>query len=297
MIFSTFIESLSEGSTKNKLVDDMQLARDEFKNHVKPVYETFIDQFSNYQFKSPQLIAIAERFNEEFKIKSRDNFIVNTYNSSLKHIEERVDLTFKLLEDNFTADILRDSLSIRQINVLQYSEVISFVVRYSRRLLNYVVTLETHDVSGTESKNAMKPAELNWIQSNIENYIIALNILTIDKIKATTVFEAIPDVILNRKNADQTVRLTGDKGDPFQFKFIPVALNPFYHVGMRIAEYQAARYHEAKNEQQVIAAKILYLRGKLNGEEDAKRESVIERYEELLSRATYKIHKLEQDAD
>lgn len=298
MKFSTFIDSLLADSTKSKIVNDLQAAKDEFTNHVVPCYKTFNDQFGEYQFNSPQLKQVQEMFDKDVDVKSRKNFVTASYSDALANMEERIDWISNLLEDNFAADIIKTSLTMVQINVMQLSELVSFTVRFSRRLLNYVVTLETNDVSNTEPKNAMKPAEINWIQQHLPYYFRALNILAMPKRQADKVFEAIPDVLLQGEGAkaDDTERLVGPAADPFKLKFIPVMLNPFYHFGMRIAEYQAARYHEAKHEEQVIAAKILYLRTKLDGEQDAKRESIIERYEDLLSRATYKIHKIEQEA-
>lgn len=297
MIFSDFVDSLSTSSTKSKIVNDLIAARDEFNNHVEPCYKTFQSQFGNYEFKAPQLRAINERFLEDFSVKSRDNFIITSYKKALTYTSDKIDMVMAMLEDNLTADIMRDALTLKQVNLLQLSEIISFVVRFSRRMLNYVVSVETSYVGGgSEMSSSMKPAEVNWIQKNIPYYIQALNILSTDRGKATEILDRVPDVLLQRGKVDDSVRLAGPTGDPFQLKFIPVVLNPFYHVGMRIAEYQAARYHEAKHEQQVIAAKILYLRSKLDGREDAKRESIIERYEDLLSRMTYKLHQLEEDA-
>lgn len=298
MIFSDFIESMTSSSTKTKIINDLTAARDEFNAHVEPCYKSFQSQFGGYTFKADELRAINELFLEDFNVKSRDNFIVNSYDKALAFTVDKIEMVMRMLEDNLAADIMRDAMTLKQVNLIQLSEVISFVVRFSRRLLNYVITVETK-YAGTDtgsSSTGMKPAEVNWIQQNIPYYIQALNIISGDTGKVKESMDKIPDVLLQRGKVDATVRLVGAEGDPLKLKFIPVVLNPFYHVGMRIAEYQAARYHEAKHEQQVISAKILYLRAKLDGREDAKRESIIERYEDLLSRMTYKLHKLEEDA-
>lgn len=296
MKISNFVESIMQDTSTSKIVNDLQASKDEFTTHVVPVYESFIDQFGNYTFNSPQLQEIQKRYDNVVKDKSRYNFVRASYESSLSRLEERIEWISNLLEDNMSADIIKTSLTLTQVNIMQLSELVTFAVRFSRRLLNYVVTLETQDVSNTEPKNAMKPAEINWIQQHIPYYFKALNILAMPKRQADKLFEAIPDVLLqDPSKVDDTERLVGPSADPFELKFIPVVLNPFYHIGMKIAEYQAARYHEAKHEEQVIAAKIMYLRTKLDGEEDAKRESIIERYEDLLSRASYKIHKIEQE--
>lgn len=297
MIFSDYVGSMVPSSTKTKIIADLESARDEFKNQVEPSYKTFQAQFGGYEFKADALRLVDGLFTEEFKHKSRDNFITNSFDKALVNIPAKIDSVIRMLEDNLTADILRDALTLRQANLLQLSEVLSFTVRFSRRLLNYVISVET-DNAGTSGKPSlsMKPAEVNWIQRNIPHYIVALNMIATGEAKFKEVMEKIPDVLLRQGEVDSTVRLVGPAADPLNFNFIPVVLNPFYHIGMRIAEYQAARYHEAKHEQQVIAAKILYLRSKLDGREDAKRESIIERYEDLLGRMTYKLHKLEEDA-
>lgn len=295
MNFKDFLTSSLPAMTKTTVDNDLQMSLDEYLNHVEPVYHSFKDEFKNYKLKSDNGRAFEQVFKNAFKGNYHTNFLIASYEKALINIPGKVDMVQRALEDNAQTDILRASMTAKQINIVQLAEVISFVVRFSRRLLNFMVTCETNAHLDKDELAGFRAAEVQYINDNFSPYVMGLNFLAVPQSDATGLLEAVPNVLIDRAGAQAAQKVAGMSADPFNMGFIPVKLNIIYHIGMRVAEYQAARYHEAKYEQQALSAKILFLRKKLDGKEDPKLEQVIDNYETLLQKKTYEIAKMEED--
>lgn len=295
MNFKDFLSSSLPTLSKSTVDNDLQMSLDEFLNHVEPVYHSFGVEFKNYKLKSENGRAFEQVFSNAFKGNYHTNFLIASFEKALINIPGKVDMVQRALEENTQSDILRASITARQINIVQLAEVISFVTRFSRRLLNFIVTCETNALLDKDELIDTRAAEVQYINDNFSPYIMGLNFLAVPQSDAIEMLEAVPDVLIDKAGAQTAQKVAGMSADPFNLGFIPVKMNFIYHIGMRIAEYQAARYHEAKYEQQALAAKILFLRKKLDGKEDAKLEQVIDNYETLLSKKTYEIAKMEEN--
>jgi ABC-type phosphate transport system auxiliary subunit len=73
-----------------------------------------------------------------------------------------------------------------------------------------------------------------------------------------------------------------------------VWLNPVYHVGMLVAEWQAARYKAAQEELRTLQLRKLNLEKKLEGKSDAKIEQQISYMQKRVDDLEYKIVKMEK---
>lgn len=295
MNFKDFLSSALPSFTKSSVDNDLQMSLDEYLNHVEPVYDSFKHEFKNYKLKSENGRAFETRFGNSFKGNYNTNFLIAAYTQALINIPGKVDMVQRALESGSQVDMIRTSMTAKQINIIQLAEVISFVVRYSRRLLFFIVTCETNAHMDKEETQDIREAEQQYVNDHFASYIMGLNFLAVPQSDAEGLLDAVPNVLIDKSGAAAAQKVAGMAADPFNMGFIPIKLNPVYHIGMRVAEYQAARYHEAKYEQQALSAKILFLRKKLDGKEDPKLEQVIDNYETLLSKKTYEIAKMEQD--
>lgn len=296
MIISNFLESLLPTVSKDTVRDDLNLSVEEFNQHVDPVYKQFEKNFQNYQFKNPTLNAFEKKLkNSDVQINYSGNWLVAIYKEAIKHTPEKIKLVQYMMDDNSkTADFVREAMKVREVNAVQLAEVLSFMVRYSRRLLNYAVTIETNYLKQEDENGRVLIAEVEWINKHYSPFLVGLAFLATKKAKATELIDKVPDILVNKANAQEVMAVASHTADPFRMGFIPLVLNPIYHVRMRIAEWQAARYHEAKFEQQALATKLMYLQKKAEGKDDAKLERTIEEYERLLAKKTYELHAMEE---
>lgn len=293
MNFKEFFKSILPGLSPSTVEGDLDAALQEYYEHVEPVYDRFKNEFNELKLSSDYGTRFDKIYRNKFDRVKGVNFLTDLYTTGLKNIPASVTLVQKSLEQNFTAEIAKASMSARQINAVQLSELISFAVRYSRRLLNLIVTAETRALLGKPEEGNLKKAEIKWVVNYYSAFLNAIAFLRIPHVKAEAMLESVPDFLVQENQIDEVDTLAGVQSDPFNMGFIPLALNPIYHFGLRVAEYQAARYHEAIAEQQAIEAKIVYLRKRLDGEADAGLQEVIERYDELLSKKSYDIAKME----
>lgn len=290
-----FIKSLTPSFTRSKTLEDLAFAREEFENHVKPAYELFKKNFRGYKFQSSTVNAYRQKFDNTVQLKYTDNFIIAMWDKCLWSIEEKLVLAEEWLDiDGNGIDVVASSITARDITATQMAEILSFTTRFARRFLNIMVQFETNHLKGEQENHGLIKGDVEHLNKGYSAFLVALSFLVKDKREMVREFEEIPDVLVNAANVKEVAVVAGDKLDPFRFGFIPVKLNPIYHVGMRIAEYQAARYHEAQAEHQSLETKIMYLKKRAEGKEDARLESIIEKYDAALAKKTYEIVKMEE---
>lgn len=296
MNLSSFISSMLPNFTRSRIEDDLDTIFAEYNDHVKPCFEQFRKEFKNFKFTDSEIQSQVQVFDDNTKFKYDGNHVVAMYDSALMNIPSKIDLCRLIIEDKFTSDVLASAINALQINVIQLVEVLAFVTRFARRYLNFVITKELSGLGWKDEGegSSITEAEQDYIKKNFLYFVHGLKILHADRADIKEAFEEIPDILVNKDNVKNVTTVSGEKTDPLQLGFIPVFLNPIYHIGIRIAEYQAARYKEAQHDQQVITSKILYLRKKLDGKQDAHLEKVIENYEELARKQSYKIAKMEE---
>lgn len=294
MEIGKFLASMLPTISKDKVKEDLSLCLEEFQNHVEPVYKQFYKSFENYKFQNKTLIVFEQKFQNTIEENYSGNFIGCMWKIGIKYIPEKIGFVQMLLEKGTINDFMRDSLSARDINALQLSEILSFMVRYSRRFLNYAITVETNYHNQVDENKTMLIAEVEWINKYYSAFLAGLNFLKTKKGKVTELWDKVPDVLINQANAQEVKAVSGDAVDPYRVGFIPLMLNPIYHIGMKVAEWQAARYHEARFEQQALATKIIYLQKRAQNQNDAKLEKTIEEYDRLLAKKTYELHAMEE---
>lgn len=85
------------------------------------------------------------------------------------------------------------------------------------------------------------------------------------------------------------------KVDPFQMDLIPIWLNPIYHIGMFVSEWQADRYKAAKEEVRLLQLRKLNLEKTIEKKPDAKIQHEIEYLSNRVQGMNFKIEKMEKD--
>lgn len=293
---AAYLKSLLPTFSKDKVAQDLVITREEFENHVKPNYVSFKERFKNTPLQSEQMIEFQQRYVNVVKAKPGTNWVVSMWDECLSRIPNRIDLLERTMSDNMTGQLTTSAMTARELNLTQAAEILSFMTRYARRFLTLVVESEIKhlNVSRSGVGDNLKQAEKQWILNNFTPFLHGLNFLYIKKESVQQMYDDIPDVLVNTQNINEVTAISGDKVDPFGFGIIPVKLNPVYHIGMRIAEYQAARYHEAQAEHNSLATKIMYLKRRADGKNDARLEAMIERYDALLAKKAYELAKMEE---
>lgn len=271
MKIENYFKSLRTIFSKSDVIDDCQATRDELTNTSIPAYVSANTLMKGWKFKSEKMRDRIPVFNKLVKNGGPGNIITVIMNG-LPTALENLNIAEDLVKRTYNTNVGAAGMTYLKAQVLQYTEAVAFVSRYSRRFLNYIYSCELAEDGGDGMRlqDAMVPAELKYIEDFFLSFCTAFNTVCDTPANLRKHLDNIPDITINKDNLTTVGATVGDtKLDPFGFNLIPISMNPIYHVGMYIAEYQAARYKAAKEELQLLQLKRLQLEKQLAGKEDA----------------------------
>lgn len=296
MKFNQFIKSLLPSFGKDQVLEDCRLTITELKEITIPIYDTAEDVFLNWDFKTEELKANFSTFKNLVKVSSRGNF-VTMVSASLKNTVDNLEEIEKIIKKGYSEEITGNGLTYFKANLLQFVECAGFVSKYARKYLLYIYVCETSKYTTEETSiaDSITKAELEWLSANFINFCTAFNAVASNPSDVKRHIEDVPEIIITEDNADTLGATIGDKKiDPFNMGFIPIKLNPIYHIGMFVAEWQAARYKEAKEEMRLLQLRKLHLQNMIKDKPDAAVEKEIAYMETRVQGLSYKIAKMEE---
>jgi hypothetical protein len=291
-----YLASLLPSFGKDRVTEDCRLTRADIKDVTQPAYQLAVQGFKGYKFKSPQLqeqVAIFGRM-----VKGKGSNMVEVINDKLDELLKNLDEAEDLIEKTFSQEVASAGLTYLKANLLQFVEAIHFASKFARKFLLYVYICETaeHEDGGTVVAESMTPAELDYIKANFVTFCQVLNVTTGDPAHVRKALNDIPDIVVTEENVGTLGSTVGEKKlDPFQMKLIPIILNPVYHIGMFVAEWQADRYKVAKEELKMVQLRKLNLEKVTAGKPDAAVQKEISYLETRIQGLNYKIAKMEKD--
>lgn len=294
MKIPSFITSILPSFGKDRVTEDLRLTRTEYKDVTIPAFHQASTAFKGCKFKSPLLqdqLAVFGRM-----VKGKGN-IVDAIGALLPDALKNLDACEELIEKTFSEEIAGAGLTYQKANLLQFAECLHFVSRFSRKFLLYIFVCETaeYEDGGTTIADSLSPAEIEYIKTNFVTYCTALNAVTNQTATVHKLLSDVPDIVITSDNYDSLASTVGEKKlDPLQMKLIPVWLNPIYHIGMFVAEWQAERYKASKDELRLVQLRKLNLEKLQEGKPDAHVQKEIAYLETRIQGLNYKIDKMEK---
>lgn len=295
MSLMNVLKGMKEGFPKNQVIEDLNILRQDLTTYTIPMYQQAEKDFGTRTFKSKY----AENFqkhlkNDVRKINSK-NFIVPV-NKALANVMERLDVLEKLAEEHFNDDISIHAMSIKRINILSYIQACTFFSIYARRLISTVFAIEINTGAEdiTSELEDILPINLDWLAQRRSSWFTTLDIFLNGKGDITKVVEELPEINVNATNIRAVEAVNRDL-DPYGFGFIPVVLNPAYHIGVFVAEWQNDRLNTARAEKDVLEVRLMNLKLLDEKKNDAKLQASIHYIEEKRLKPLYKkVTKMEE---
>jgi len=182
-------------------------------------------------------------------------------------------------------------------------ESISFATDYANKYLNYIYVIEAAELSESEENEtfldqinaSIMPAEVRFLRDRFVDFCTVMDTLSKPTAKLKADFEDIPDVAITAAGDQIVQRSIGpSKLDPFRHGFVPLVMNPIYHIRMRVADYQHYRYEQAKATKDILQLRKLKLERQLAGKPDAAIEKQIEYTQKRIDELTLQIRKVEE---
>lgn len=297
MKLNSFITTLLPSFTKEMLREDLECLRKEFRESTLPPYELAQKEFGKYKFKAKWVENFQAELKRDVSHISFNNFI-NPVLAALKLIEDRLPMLERMVDKYYEEDIVKDAMNLKRFNTLHYLEAVSYFLRYSRRLLNMAFALEINTLSEdiSDTMENITPFDLQWLNKGRSSYFQILQIILDKKVDFEKAVDALPDINVNVNNAKVVETTKGRDADPLGLGLIPLVLNPIYHIGMAVAEWQVSRLRAAQEEQEILKVRVYNLKLLQQGKNDAKLQNEIRYIEEKrLAPLQKKIAQMEKD--
>jgi len=292
----SYLTSLLPSFGKDQVIEDIRLTRGEISDVTIPAYEAAVGLLKDASIRSKYLEGDMALFKRT--VKSSQGGFTKTVLQALKTSLENLDHAEELITKTYNDDIAGAGVTYMKANLLQLVEVIGFVSKFARKYLLYIYVCETaeFDDSNTELTDSITPAEQEWLRANFLSFCTSINIVSTAPHTLKKSLTDIPDVVITEENSHTVGSTLGDnKVDPLQMRLIPVWLNPIYHIGMFVAEWQANRYKAAQEELKLLQLRKLNLERLSEGKPDARIQKEITYMESRIQGLNYKIAKMEKN--
>jgi len=297
MKIANYLTSLLPSFGKDQVLEDCRLTSGEIKNGTLPAYEQAAPLLKTWKFKSTK---IKEQFATFSRISGAHGSFVDAVAKGLKVALDNLDDVEDMISKTYNEDVASSGLTYLKANLLQFTEAAGFVSKYARKYLNYVYAVETAEASEGEAATAtmetLVRAEVEWLDANLISFATAFGIVSTPPANLRKVLGNIPDIVVTADNVQTLGATMGQsKLDPMQFGLIPLWMNPIYHVGMAVAEWQANRYKEMQEELRLVQLRQLNMQRLSEGKADAKTEREISYLATRASNLSYKLAKMERE--
>ena len=297
MKLNSFITTLLPSFSKEMLREDLECLRKELKESTMPPYELSKKEFGKRKFKATWVENFHSQMKSDVQRISFVNFIAPVH-QCLLNIDERLPMLERMVDKYYEEDIVKDAMNLKRFNTLHYMEAVSFFLRYSRRLLNMAFALEinacSEDVS--DEMEDILPFDLQWLNRGRSSYFQVMQILLDKKLDFEAAVNDLPDINVNMNNAKVVESTKGRDADPANLGLIPLVLNPIYHIGMAVAEWQVSRLRAAQDEEEILKVRVYNLKLIDQGRNDAKLQRQVNYIEtKRLRPLQKKIAEMEKD--
>lgn len=289
MKIQQYVGSLLPSLAKDEILDDIKVTRKEISETTIEAYRSVLPVMSSWKFQSERVKVRVDAFGGAVK---KGNPLV-TISQGLPAALQNLDQVEDLVKATFNEDAASSGLTFLKAQALQFVECIAFVSKFARKFVDYVMVLETAEL-GTEVGISLSPAEMEWIEKNFMSFCTAFEAATAPHANVKKALAEIPDIAITPQNVETLPATVGDKKlDPLSMRLIPVWLNPVYHIGMVVAEWQADRYKAAKEELRLIQLRKMNLELLSKGKADAKIQKEVEYLESRVQTLNYRIAQME----
>lgn len=288
----SLVSQLPNVINKAQVIEESRAVRKELADSTSHIFKNAAKTFSRGDLRSPEAKKLQDTYE---KLTGRKNVIIDDIAAALPLLDKNLGDLEDLISRTFNEEIVKSSISIREINVIQLVGIAGFVSEYARKLTSLFYTAEsaTYENSSIKLDEVFSKADIHWITTNFLDFVNALGALSakgIDK-----VIEKVPEIHVNPDNIRSiTATQSASKIDPLKLQYLNVTNNFIFRLALRFAEFQADRYKLALEEKRMLEYRHLLLKRLRDGKSDARLEKEITITENRIARLTYKIRQMEE---
>lgn len=184
-------------------------------------------------------------------------------------------------------------MTLRQTNLLNLGEYMTFWVKYTTVMLDVLLTMHNE---GSAPEKLLNKHDTRWISGTEDLY----RSFSVDLMKGARAIiqnvERIPDIEVSESSLDVLSATEGSvKVDALQKGFAIHLINPVYWVSLGYSKIQLWRIERMRRSNELFAMKISQAINKRNGANDPHLDRQIEIYQNEIAKNDHKISEIEAD--
>lgn len=282
-----YITSLRPEWGRDSMVEDLNTTVAEIRSTTIPMLRTFT-QSTVGTFHSPEMVRMSKEFADAMRSK-RPMFAVLTdvMEKCIDNLEYIIDIHGKIFTE---PNIVTAAFTFKKATVIRYVEVVKFASDYTRMLLQYAAVCETAKADASAGvSEAFTPADISYINSRWVSFYETCVKLDIKKDDFSKRLDRAPNTVVNDVNENVLRSAKGNDVDPIELGLLPIYMNPFYHISMAVAEWQANRYSQAIDELNALQLRVANLEKLSKNVNDTSLQNQIKITEKKIADRRYKI--------
>lgn len=294
MKFKDFVSKLLAIFNKDTIIEDIRVTRGEL-DKLQASYNYAADLARNWKFKDETIVGMVAEFKKNISGPDNGNPIVHIARH-LKVVQENLNTAEKLVQANMAGQVSSMGLTYKQAAVLQYVNAIYLVSKYSRKWLNMIFVYESarYEECDTVIEDSITRAERKWLEETFGDFLSAYGTAIADVATVMKKLNEVPEITVSESNENALNSTVGiNKLDPMKSGLIATKANPIYFVRMVIAEWQVARYNEAKEELRLIELRLQLMKELQAKRPNAKLEKTIAQTESRVQAMQATVAELE----
>lgn len=260
-----FTGSLLPTFKKDRLLEDARVVKTELVNYTIASYETSYELLASNKLASKDIKEYEKRYFVKMGGRNAKGMVADIY-TRLQEILKVVNVIETAVEKNFETSIVVDGITLYKVSLIKGLETCGFISRYANRFLNYLYILESAAVKSDTSYTfkQLSKGEVKELETYFDDFCAALKALSKDHKNFQKELENTPNVTVGPNSEATLAGFSSLKLDPVNMFAVNGFVNPIYRIGMMIAEWQVARYKEAKELKTVLELRRLYLENMKN---------------------------------
>lgn len=294
-----YIKTLIPSFKKDAVLESCELTKQSLSEHTLPAFEQATDHFKNTGFKNKQLLDLVKEYSKNVT-KTTDKSFISSIKDNLTDAVNLLETVETTAKNDISTTEASLALTYKKSMLLRLIQTSEFLSVYSRKLLNYIYIVESQEYEyGTSLKNTLSKMEIEFVENNFYNFTIACKVISDANKTFQKSYKEIPEAVISDLSEITLPETLGaHKLDPFLmngFVDVSVVWNPFYLVGMMVAEWQANNFKKNQNELTMLQLRLFNLQKISSGEPDAALQKEIEHLQDRITNIDYKIHKMKEN--
>lgn len=268
-----FVKGLMPGLKKETVLEDLRISIDTIDKIVVPSLEKIATTLKD-KLKSEEGLDIERSFKSSYKgsVANGANIIL-TLKNSMPNIRQNAEYVEKRLADILEATIIPDGLTSRKAAMIRAAKQIGFIADMTLDIANAILITETLAQNGELSDEMeLSKGTILRVNRNIVRFAYAISDFNRKPQDFEKLYDKMKDVFVGGANAaNVAVSVKEAEIDPFDSRLVQgVAYNPIYHIRIAVAQWQASRYHAAKEKKKILELRVLQLKAENEKKQDPR---------------------------